>query len=80
MRYGEGVAEAFSALAANRSLEWVAHQREVDADRRHERRLRAVAEAMRTAVVGNGEVFSADANVEAMALAAVREYERRFGR
>ena len=70
---------AFSASAARRSLEYAAIQRQTDADRRHEQRLIALGEAIRAAVVSKGEVFAADADVPAMAAAALEVYERQNG-
>jgi hypothetical protein len=70
---------AFSASAAQRSVEWQCIQRQSDADRRHEQRLIALGEAIRAAVVSKGEVFAADADVPAMAAAALDVYERQHG-
>jgi hypothetical protein len=72
--------EQFLADRAGLLREFNDCQKDTDAARRHEARLVQVGQAIRVAVAGNGALFAADAEVEAMAAAAVSVYERARGR
>jgi hypothetical protein len=71
---------AYGDLQGRLARERALCERQVDADRRHEARLVRMGEAIRSAVASHGDLFSDDADVSAMATAAVAAYERGHGR
>jgi hypothetical protein len=72
--------DAWDGLQRQLMRERTQRERQVDEQRRHERRVVAVAQAIRTAVAENDGLFSGDADVPAMAEAAVGAYEKIHGR
>lgn len=72
--------DAYARDAAERMREHAAVQRDVDSDRRHNRRVVALAAAIRLAMSENRDVFGDDDPVEAMAEAACRVREDACGR
>lgn len=74
------VQDGFNDTVARLSRERAEVQRDLDSDRRHERRVVALAAAIRMAITNNGDVFDDNDPVEEMAAAAVRVREQACGR
>lgn len=72
--------DAFARDASARLREQTQVQRDVDGDRRHERRLVALGAAIRLAITENGDVFGDGDPVAEMAEAACNVRERACSR